>query len=149
MLIECMVYMVVFAILLTGVTTIFYFCWDHSAALISSTEQIHSALYAGERWRADVRAATGTISVETVSTGETVTIPEGQNVVQYLFNAGQVSRQNGSASAVILSRVKTSAMTTDMRGGVTAWEWELELTPHRSETHLPLLFTFEAAQPKS
>src|SRR3984957_16468216 len=85
LLVECMVYMIVFAILLTGVTTVFYFFWDHSAALISSTEQIHSALYAGERWRADVRAATGTISIETTSTGETVKISEGQNIVQYLF----------------------------------------------------------------
>jgi hypothetical protein len=148
LLIECLVYMSVFAILLAGVTAVFYFCWDHSAALISSTEQIHSALYAGERWRADVRAATGTISIETTSTGETVKIPEGQNVVQYIFNAGQVSRQSGSAGAVVLSRVKTSEMATDVRGDVTAWKWELELTPHRNETHLPLLFTFEAVQPK-
>jgi hypothetical protein len=28
---------------------------------------------------------------------------------------------------------------------VTAWRWEVELTPRRKETHLPLLFTFEAA----
>ena len=148
LLVECMVYMIVFAILLTGVTTVFYFFWDHSAALISSTEQIHSALYAGERWRADVRAATGTISIETTSTGETVKISEGQNIVQYLFNAGQVSRQNGSTSTILLSRVKTSEMAMDTRGGVTAWKWELELTPRRAETHLPLLFTFEAVQPK-
>jgi hypothetical protein len=144
-----MVYMSVFAILLTGTMAVFYFCWDHSSALISSTEQIHSALNVGERWRADVRAATGTIFVQTTSNGETIKIPEGQNEVQYLFNTNQMSRQSGSASAVVLVKIKTSAMTMDDRSGVTAWKWELELTPRRNETHLPLLFTFEAVQPKS
>jgi hypothetical protein len=149
MLIECLVYLTVLAILLTGATTVFYFCWDHSAGLIGSTEQIHSALNAGERWRADVRAATGAISVETAANGETVKIPEGQNEIEYLLNSNQVSRQSGSVNAVLLSRVKTSDMKMDARGGVSAWRWELELTPRRSETHLPLIFTFEAAQPKS
>lgn len=149
LLIECLVYLSVLAILLTGVTTVFYFCWDRSMALIGSTEQIHSALEAGERWRADVRAATGSISVGTTASGETVKIPEGQNTVQYSFSAGQVSRQSGFAGAVVLSKVKTSEMILDQRGEVTAWRWELELTPRRNETHLPLLFTFEAVQPKS
>ncbi len=148
LLIECLVYIAVFAVLLTGAMTAFYFCWDSSTALIGDTEQIHSALTAGERWRSDVRAATGNISIATTPGGETVKIPEGQNEIDYLFASGQVSRQSGSAKAVVLSRVKTSGMEMDARGGVTAWRWELELTPRRNETHLPLSFTFEAAQPK-
>jgi hypothetical protein len=39
-------------------------------------------------------------------------------------------------------------MKTEARGSVTAWRWELELTERRKETHLPLRFTFEAAQTK-
>ena len=39
-------------------------------------------------------------------------------------------------------------MKPDARGEVRAWRWELELAPRRKETHLPLLFTFEAAQTK-
>ena len=65
MLMECLVYIAVFAILLGGGTAAFYFCWDHSKALIYATDDIASALHAGERWRADVRAATGKITVET------------------------------------------------------------------------------------
>src|SRR5674476_390798 len=88
LLIECMVYISVFAIL-TGIgTAAFYFCWDHTRAVIYATDDIASALRAGERWRADVR------------------------------------------------------------GTVSAWRWELELTPRRKETQLLLLFTFAAAQTK-
>ena len=49
LLIECLVYIVVFAILFGGATTVFYFCWDHSRAVIFTTDDITSALRAGER----------------------------------------------------------------------------------------------------
>ena len=149
-LIECLVYIFVFAIVLGGATTAFYFCWDHSDALVGATDKIASALHTGERWRADIRAATGQITVQTNATGEIVRIPEGARVVSYHFGAGKVSRQfNASAQSVILlAKVKSSQMIMDERGGVRAWRWELELAPHRKETHLPLRFTFEAAQTK-
>ena len=147
LLLECMVYISVFAILLGGATTVFYFCWDHSGALIAATDDIAYTLHTGERWRADVRAATGQITVQTNATGEVVQIPEGARVVSYRFESGEVSRQF-SASAkplLLLANVKTSQMTMDARGGVSAWRWELELLPRRKETRLPLRFTFEAA----
>jgi hypothetical protein len=49
---------------------------------------------------------------------------------------------------LLLATVKSSQMTKDGRTGVTAWRWELDLVVRRPETHLPLLFTFEAAQTK-
>ncbi len=39
-------------------------------------------------------------------------------------------------------------MNAEARDSVSAWRWELELSERRKETHLPLLFTFEAAQKK-
>ena len=80
LLMECLVYLFVFAILLGGATTAFYFCWNHSEALIYATDDITSALHAGERWRADVRAATGKITVETTVTGEVVRIPQARRL---------------------------------------------------------------------
>lgn len=148
LLVECLVYLTVFTVLLTGATTVFYYCWDSSTALISQTEQIHAALTAGERWRADIRAATGTIAIDNTGDGETVKIPEGQTEIDYHFDNNQVSRQIGTAKAIVLTRVKTSDIQMDARGAVTAWRWELELTPRRSETHLSLSFTFEAVPPK-
>ena len=51
-------------------------------------------------------------------------------------------------SQVLLPKVKLSQMQPEARGGVTAWRWELELTPRRKEAALPLRFTFVAAQSK-
>lgn len=150
LLIECLVYIAVFAMLVGGGTTAFYFCWDHSKALIYATDDIESALRAGEHWRADVRAATGKISVETTTVGEVVKIPEGDREIVYRFDSGEVRRQAASAnvSQLLLAKVKTSEMKPDVRGDVAAWRWELELKQRRRETQLPLRFTFEAAQTK-
>ena len=148
MLVECMVYLSVFAILLGGATAAFYFCWDHTQALIYTTDDITLALHTGERWRADVRAATGIITVETTATGELARIPEGAKSVSYRFESGEVRRQVSTSDyqELLLAKVKTSEMKPDARGSVTAWRWELEVPPRRKEAQLPLLFTFEAAQ---
>ncbi|HKI68612.1 MAG TPA: hypothetical protein VKA67_03425, partial [Verrucomicrobiae bacterium] len=130
-------------------TAAFYVLWDNSAALISSTDDIASALRAGEQWREDVRNATGIITVKSTSEGETVRMPEGGGKeIVYHFSAGKVRRQLSSgASRLLLAKVKTSQMKLDARKRVTAWRWELKLKERRPEMHLPLWFTFEAAQP--
>jgi Tfp pilus assembly protein FimT len=150
LLMECLVYLSVFTILLGIGSAAFYFCWDHSRALIFATDDIAAALHTGERWRADVRAATGKISVETTAAGEVVRIPEMKNEVVYRFETGEVRREISAVnlSQVLLPKVKSSQMETETRGGVTAWRWELELTPRRKEAYLPLRFTFAAAQTK-
>jgi hypothetical protein len=150
LLIECLVYIAVFAIFLGGGTAAFYFCWDHSKALLYATNDITAALHAGERWRADVRAATGNISITTTPTGELVRIPETKKEIIYRFEAGEVRRDIPALhlSQLLLPKAKSSQMTAEARDSVSAWRWELELSERRKETHLPLLFTFEAAQKK-
>lgn len=150
LLIECLVYIAVLAIFFGGGTAAFYFCWDHSKSLLYATNDITAALRAGERWRADVRAATGSISVATTTTGEVVSIPETEKEVVYRFESGEVRREIPALhhSLLLLPKVKTSQMTAEARGTVSAWRWELELKERRQETHMPLLFTFEAAQTK-
>ena len=148
-LIECLVYIAVFALILGLATASFFFCWDHTRAVILATSDIESALRVGDRWRADVRAATGVISIETTPSAQTVVIPEGQKRVQYRFASDGLWRQSSpeSASELLLSKVKNSNMQADPRGPVAAWRWDLELAQRRRETHLPLIFTFEAVSP--
>ncbi len=150
LLIECLVYIVVFAIVTGAGMAAFYCCLNHSRAMICATDDIGSALRAGERWRADVRGATGIISVETGAAGQTVRIPIAGGNIFYCFENGEMRRQSSSTkvSTPLLDKVKTSEMKADPRGGVAAWRWELELAPRRTEMRLPLLFTFEAAQTK-
>jgi len=150
LLIECLVYIGVFAILLGLGTAAFYFCWDHTRAVLITANEVESALRTGELWRADVRAAKGKIALETTAAGEVVRFHQGANEVIYRFDGSQLWREIKSLnqSRLLLEKVKASEMKSDTRGDVTAWHWELELTPRRKETHFPLLFTFEAVQPK-
>lgn len=145
---ECLMYIALFLMLTSAAMVSFYFCWDGSKMLISATDDVSAALRAGERWRADVRSASGSISVEMTSSGEVVEIPEEGTQIVYRFDSGAVQRQVGNEKfpQVVLPRVKSSEMESEARGSVTAWRWELELAPHRKDIHLPLLFTFEAAQ---
>ncbi|HZF00538.1 MAG TPA: hypothetical protein VE344_01440 [Methylomirabilota bacterium] len=150
LLTECLVYIAVFGILLGIGTASFFFCWDHTRATIFTADEVASALRAGECWRADVRAATGKISVETTASGETARIPEGGKEIFYRFEAGELRREvsGKNNSRLLLAKVKTSEMKTEARDNVTAWRWELEVTPRRKEAHFPLLFTFASAQTK-
>jgi hypothetical protein len=149
-LIECIVYVAVFAILLGIGTASFYLCWDHTRSTIFTADEIESALRVGEAWRADMRAATGTISIETMAAGQTVKIPQDGKMIIYRFTGGELWRdipaQNNSR--LLLAKIKTSAMKTGARDNVTAWRWDVELTPRRKEPFIPLRFTFEAAQTK-
>jgi len=147
LLLECLVYIALFAVILNLALITFYLCWDNSKALTYATDDIASALRAGERWRADVRSATGKITAETTSQGENLRIPRGKSVILYIFSAGGIHRRLASSdfSESLLATVQASQMVSDSRGAVNAWKWELQLKSRRKETHLPMLFTFEAA----
>jgi Tfp pilus assembly protein PilX len=146
-LIECLVYVAVFGILLGLGTAALFLCWDQTKAVAYATNDIESALRAGEHWRADIRAATGAISVETTASGQVVTIPEGGKEISYRLAGGELWRRTSpqNVSQLLLPKVSSSQMQSDPRGPVAAWRWELELTERRQETHLPLAFTFLAA----
>jgi hypothetical protein len=148
MLIECISYVAVFLILSAVAMGSFYLCWDHSKALISASDDISAALVTGERWRADVRAASGTINIETTANGEVVKIPQGEKEITYTFDSKEVQRQVGAVNlpVLLLPRVISSDMKPDVRGGVTAWRWELQVAQRRKEMHTQLMFTFEAVQ---
>jgi len=150
MLTECLVYLAVFSILTSIAFASFYLCWGQSEALIFASDDVSSAVRAGERWRADVRAATGKISVETTPSGELVRIPRGKEEIFYSFHNGSVWRKISSAnvSQKLFAKAESSKMILDARDAVTAWRWELVLPERRPESQLPLLFTFEAAQTK-
>ena len=146
LLTECLVYFAVFSVL-TGVAMgAFYLCWNQTQALSYATDDIRAALRAGEQWRADVRAATGRIAVESESLGARVLIPRREGAVVYHFESGTLRREtaNATGSRLVLPRLTTSTMRAEVRNGVIAWRWELELASRRPETQLPLLFTFEA-----
>lgn len=151
LLVECVTYIAVFAILTSIGFAAFYLCWNQSKAVVYATDDVGAALRAGERWRADIRNANGAISVEQTASGESVQVPTREKTIVYRFESGEVHREIPSAqqSELLLPKVNSSRMNKETREGITAWHWELDLVVRRPETQLPLLFTFEAVQPKS
>jgi hypothetical protein len=146
LLVDCLVYIVLFFVV-TGVSfSFFYTAWDGSFALRRNADDIASVLKAGELWRADVRNATGALQVEPSTNNEVLRIPQKTGEIVYKFSDGSLSRSaDGRDWKQVLSQIKTSRMESERRQQVTAWRWEIELAPIKKRTsQLHPLFMFEA-----
>jgi hypothetical protein len=141
LLIDAMVYIVVLGIILVLAGSVFDKGMRESTGLQRNVADIERALKAGERWRADVRAAIGRIEA-----GEqTLTVPQREGEVVYEFATNQVRRTvNANKTEIFLARVQTSAMTEERRGNVVGWKWEVELERRLKEARVRPLFTFMA-----
>jgi hypothetical protein len=149
LLIEVLVYIAVVLALLGAGYAAMYRCLDSSIALRRNADDITSALHAGERWRADLRSATGRVSVDDTDAGQLLHLDTSRGQIVYQFHTNAVFRSVGPGPWVrLLPNVKSSTMTADPREHVTAWRWELELQPRQSGSVKPgrvrPLFTFTA-----
>jgi len=133
--------------LLLGIAyAVFYRFSDNSLALRRSAEDITKALRAGERWRADLRAATGVVRLENDANGSVLVVPGAGGEVAYQSTTNTVLRRVGSGNwTPLLESVKSSVMIADQQSKVSAWRWELELQPRsRKPARVRPLFTFIA-----
>src|SRR5437899_3228588 len=147
LMIECLVYIGVLFALVGLDFVMFYRCVDSSVTLRRNADDITSALHAGERWRADVRSATGLIRVESHPEGDILRIPGEKAEICYCFVTNSILRKFGFGNwTCVLSNVKNFRMESDPRKTITAWQWELELQPRSKAavTRLRPLFTFTA-----
>src|ERR1700744_740668 len=144
-LIECLVYIAVLGVVLGVGSVAFYRCWDDNKSITRNADDIVRVLKFGEIWRADMRAATGPIKIETANSGQTLHIPAGKKELIYSFTDGQVRKQTTGSNSwtLILPRVKSSRMQIEKRDHVTAWRWEVELDSQRKKIKTRPLFTFE------
>ncbi len=154
LMMEALVYIgLVFLLLGVGFAAM-YRCQDNSVALRRNADDISSALYAGERWRADIRAASSKIATETVEGNQVLHLVGGPKEVFYAFWDGAVLRRVGTAQWVtLLDHVRASSMKAVPRSPITAWNWELELEPRGKGPVKPSrvrpLFTFLAVPQKA
>jgi hypothetical protein len=145
LLLECVTYISVFAILLGLGFAAFYTMWGNSAALRRTADHVAGALRAGEQWRADIRGATGTIHVEDSADGKLMKIPHGKAEIIYRISGNEVWRKNGTLPWYrALSRIKTSEMEPENRDQVMVWHWDLGMDPRGTGRTKPWLFSFEA-----
>jgi hypothetical protein len=144
-LIECLVYIGALAIVFGLGTAAFYRSLENSTDLRRNADDITQALQAGERWRADLRAAAQPPRFDAAS--QILHIPHATNEIAYRFAENKIERRATTNDdwKPILSRVAQSAMSPDPRPHVSAWRWELELKTRRQPASLRPLFTFTAA----
>jgi hypothetical protein len=149
LLIEALVYISVIVALLGAGYAAMYRCVDSSFALRRNADDITSALHAGERWRADVRAATSQPRVENADSDLLFFLEGAHGTVLYCFTTNAVFRSvDAGPWSRVLEHVKSSIIAPDKREYVTAWRWELEIQPRGKGSVKPgrvrPLFTFLA-----
>ncbi len=153
MLVDCLVYLAIWAVVVGLAFSAFYRCFSYSKNLARNADDIARALKAGERWRDDVRAATGPFKLVTweASVAEALHIPQKSGEVIYLFMDGAVLRQGGTNTPWIpaLSGVRSSRMEKDERRCVVSWRWEVELKNKQKVARVRPLFTFQAVAPEN
>jgi len=152
MLVDCLVYLAIWAVVVGLAFSAFYRSMSYSANLARNADDIARALKAGERWREDVRAATGPFKLVAVeaSVEQALHIPQKTGEVIYLFIDGAVLRQTGTNAPWIpaLSGVKSSRMERDERQRVVSWRWDVELKNKQKVARVRPLFTFQAVAPE-
>ena len=150
LLVDCLIYMAVFAVILGLAAEAFYRTLEHATRLNANAADIARALHAGEQWRADVRAAIQ--PPQLIRDGEQVSLrlPQRAGEIRYRFTEDTVVReaQPGSASSEVLSGVKRSEFVRDARQQVVAWRWEIELRGKTEASRVAPLFTFQAVSAK-
>lgn len=149
LIIEALVYISLVIVVSGAAFMAMYRCIDHSMVVRRSAEDIVKAVYTGERWRSDIRTATGSIYLQETESGRAIIIPTASGDVSYLFSGTAVWRQAPAAPPVaVLANVKSSVMSVERWGQVGGWRWELELEPQRKGAAKPgrirPLFTFMA-----
>ncbi len=116
LLIEALVYIAVVVVVLGVAYSAMYRCIDRSFALRRNVDDITSALHAGERWRADVRAATAGVRLENTDAGHLLYLDGPGSAITYLFATNAISRRVGRGPWTrVLPSVKSSSMTADPR----------------------------------
>ena len=109
LLVEALVYIAVVSVLLGAGYAAMYRCIDSSLALRRSVDDISSALHAGERWRADVRAATNVVRLENTEAGQLLRLEGPKGAILYRYSTNAIFRSVSAGPwARLLPNVKSS-----------------------------------------
>jgi len=146
MLVECLVYLSCLFAVLGVAMAVFYQVLDFSRGLRRNADDLTRVLKAGERWRTDVRAASGQLTVEEGPAGRVLHIPQGQGRVSYVFVTNAVVRctERPERCETILPAAKECRFIHEPRRQVSSWRWELELPSRLKAVRVHPLFTFTA-----
>ncbi len=147
LLLECLVYISLLLLVAGLAFAAFYRVEEHTRRVAKTTHAIAAAMNAGERWREKVRSATGAIRIEESQSEQRMILPDGGEVVTYVWRDGAVWRRDRDEArwTKVLEDVVASRMVRENRPSVEAWRWELEMKASSRKSRLHPLFTFYAA----
>ncbi|MCS1411587.1 MAG: hypothetical protein M2R45_04787 [Verrucomicrobia subdivision 3 bacterium] len=143
-LVECLVYVAIVMTVVGLGTTLFFKFLSFHQDLDRNAADIARALKAGERWRADIRKATGPIRAFRESLQDYLEIPAGNQLIIYQFDQTNIWRhKSGETSpALFLEKVKECRFVSETRKHATAWRWEMELQTTKKTVRIQPQFTF-------
>lgn len=146
MLVEVIVYGALFIVIAGFATAAFYRALEFSRSLRGNAQDIAQALQAGERWRSEVRGATGPVRLVEDGPARAFVIPRGGDQTVYIVQGPALLRSLGTNApwVRVLYNVQNSTFNRQERGGVVSWRWELELATKTKQVKVRPLFTFQA-----
>ena len=144
-LIDGLVYIGLFAVLLTCATRFFSVVYHHNKAAASAASYTISALDAAKQWRRDIANAKDEPELIRDDYFDVIRINQANGEqVRYRINGTQLERHNGEDWVSIIRRVTSSIMLPDQREHVRAWRWELSMETKSRFLGNPVRFSFTA-----
>ena len=149
MLLECLVYVALFAVVTGLAFAAFYRADQSSRDLHRNANEILRIVKAGEIWREDVRRATAPLQLIEEPDFQLLRVPRGTNEVWYEFANNEIRRRAApdSTPVKLMSNLKSSHLQIDVRKLVSSWRWEVELKTKEKIPRIKPVFTFQAVAP--
>ena len=147
-LIECLIYIAVLTVV-TGIAfSVFFSVLSHHRSVVRCSDDIVGTVKAGERWRADIRAAIEVPRLEASATEQALHIRQAGGTITYLFLSGRIWRiiDGKTPELPLLEKVKSSVMLADTRATTHAWRWDLQIASARKKSKITPSFSFIAAE---
>jgi hypothetical protein len=132
-------------VITAAATSAFYHCFDSSRELRRNADEIVRVLHAGEKWRADLRAATAAPQPFQAGNNVQLTVPTAAGPIIYTFADARLTRQSTSpaVTSVLFTNIFSSQMQAAPDRHANAWVWEIELNPNHKNARVHPRFTFE------
>lgn len=145
-LVEVLTYGAILLVVSGLAMTAFFATLDHVRDLRRAADDITRALDAGERWRADVRAAIAAPRLVEEDGQAALHLPRKDGETVYFFDGEQVLRRTSPEAPwrPALTGLNGSRFLADQREHVTGWRWEVELRTRHPNPRIQPQFSFQA-----
>ena len=161
-LIEVLICVVLLLGFMTVITTTYISGKNQARSMQWNAAKIIRVMYAGERWRQDIRDAVSPPQIIQSSLPNpddpsdiieltSLKIKKSSETNWYAFRGDHVFRMSSHLPTkweLIMDRVNSSTMIEEQRGDVAAWRWEVELKTRTKKAPIDPLFTFLAVPKK-